>query len=629
MAENLPVLDVTINSDNLKRMEDVISKFQEALKVGPGGFPVPIPSAPPTTPRPFQNTLPQGAPKSGGFLDEVEKFVKGMGKDAELANKTFTQVNKTLKGTTSLLQGLFSSVITWGARLTALAGGGVLGFDILAKHASNQYRESQGLAMTTGQMQASESVYGTRLSGTSNIIQSLTEAQQNPESPGWKALASLGLDPKAGVAKNLPLLLSKVSALAKQYKGTGMTQSVLSSYGLTDMGFDVNTVNQLRGMDVAKANQQFGARSQQLDMAMGTGVQQSFQNTVSTLQQNMDVLGNTFLSVVAKLNGPITEISTNLTKSIQEFLTGPNGQALFDDIKSGLSEFSAWLKSSNFKEDLTDFEKAIEAIGSTIWSVVKLISGESDGGPLPGAGVGSEGADPALVAFANKYNQGVLPGANPLTNKYNGIFTEEAAFKDYQMPAPLKGNIQNFVEKVNEVAKLPQGFMSALASQESSWNPLAKGKPFNDKGEFAAGLFQFTPGTAGQYGLSSEDRFDPNKETVAAGRYLSDLQKRYHGDVAKMLVSYNGGKFDEQGNLSLRMETVKELMSILPKTKGALEQHPGIMGRLAEAKSQLSKSPEGSRATIQLDVKQAPGSDVSVQAKSLYTPANVGFVTPY
>lgn len=69
----------------------------------------------------------------------------------------------------------------------------------------------------------------------------------------------------------------------------------------------------------------------------------------------------------------------------------------------------------------------------------------------------------------------------------------------------------------------------------------------------AAGVWQFIPSTAKQYGLEVSDevdeRYNLEKATAAACRYLKNAYKRY-GDWATVMASYNGG----MGRISSELE---------------------------------------------------------------------------
>lgn len=93
-----------------------------------------------------------------------------------------------------------------------------------------------------------------------------------------------------------------------------------------------------------------------------------------------------------------------------------------------------------------------------------------------------------------------------------------------------------FEEKLREY-NIPQE-MKYLAVVESALNPTA----VSHAG--ARGLWQFMPGTGKMYGLQSssfiEDRYDPNKATVAACEHLHDLYGMF-GDWFLVLAAYNAG----------------------------------------------------------------------------------------
>lgn len=73
----------------------------------------------------------------------------------------------------------------------------------------------------------------------------------------------------------------------------------------------------------------------------------------------------------------------------------------------------------------------------------------------------------------------------------------------------------------------------------------------------AAGMWQFLAGTAKQYGLEVnsevDERYDPEKATVAACKYLKDAYDRY-GNWSTVAASYNGGMGRLTNELSSQME---------------------------------------------------------------------------
>lgn len=74
-----------------------------------------------------------------------------------------------------------------------------------------------------------------------------------------------------------------------------------------------------------------------------------------------------------------------------------------------------------------------------------------------------------------------------------------------------------------------------IPSIESNWLANAKSKAG------AGGLWQFMPNTAAIYGVRQDQLNDPVITTEIAIAHIQDLDSLHHGDVAKVLFSYNGG----------------------------------------------------------------------------------------
>lgn len=628
MAGNqLPVLTLDIDEEKIRQLQAISEKFKAAFGVGPGGMPFSPPVSVPSDEK-KEKKSPATRPES-----QFDKFFKELNKEAQGTLKTFGLINRTLGITTSALKGLFSTTLSWGSKLIALSVAGPFGFGLMARQATNQYRNAQGLGVTTGQMQAAKNVYGTRISGTDSIMQTLSAVQNDPNNPAYKGLMALGLNPMAGVSENLPKLLTKLDELSKQYKDTGAVQTVLSNMGLGFVGAD--TMNQIKANSgyLPLLNQQYAERSQHLDTGIGSGTQEALQRAYSNLSYNADRIGNTFLTALAKLSPSITKFSDSITSGLEKFISGKNGQAVFEMIARGLNQLSDWLASPQFQSDLKTFATCVgdivKALGSAIKDIHAWITNPSQAltdarknssfnvSPAGGTGVPFPYKDevepstekPSFMRALGNTTLGLLTGGNVTLDAIDERW-KTGGWYGYD-----KQKLQGFVEKTNDEAKLPKGLMPAIAETESSWNPQAFNK---DSG--AAGLWQFIPATRKAYGLSETDVFDPQKSTDAVVKYLQSNMKRYGGDIAKTLTQYNGGRFDKNGNLSLRKETVKYLMKILPQVQGGLEQHPGIMGQLSAARDQLARSPDDARAIIKLDINQMPGSDISAQVRGVYIP---------
>lgn len=633
-GEQLPVLTLDFDDEKIKVLQEISDKFKAAFAVGPGGFPLPTtPSSPPAVPTGEQPGKPGG--KKPEVESTFEKFMKSLNKDAQRTLKTFRLINKTLGTTTSALKGLFAETVTWSTRIAAIGGGGLFGYGFMAQHVSNQYRASQGLDMTTGQMQAANNVYGSRISGTGNIMQALAAAQNDPNNQNYAGLVNMGINPQDGAAANMPKLLSRVSQLLQQYKGTGVSQTILKANGLEGI-IDVASAYQILANSdrLPQLNQQFKEQSQRLDRDMGSGTQQSWQNLSAKFMTNADSIGNTFLNALAKLNGPIGRLSDELTADIERFINGRNGKALFDTLANGLEKVGNWLGSDDFQHDLDTFSTAVKnvagAIGHAIeWlaqygikvptSVDEARSQSSFDVTRTKQELAKKGLTPQQAANDNAGVLGFLRAAGNTTLGLmtGGRVTIDSIEERWKARGwkPYEDALVRNVSATNDKAGLPKGLMSAVAGTESSWNPRA----FNTTSG-AAGLFQFTVDTGNRYGLSAMDRFDPEKSADAAARYFQDNLKRYGGDIAKTLAQYDGGNaaVTANGDLNLKKETVDYLLKILPQVQNGLEQHPGILRQLEDADTALAKGGKNDRATIHLQIGQMPGSEISAQVKGIY-----------
>jgi soluble lytic murein transglycosylase-like protein len=110
--------------------------------------------------------------------------------------------------------------------------------------------------------------------------------------------------------------------------------------------------------------------------------------------------------------------------------------------------------------------------------------------------------------------------------------------------------------------------MALLAAQlyaESGFNPFA----VSSAG--ARGIAQFMPGTARSYGL--RDPFDPVAAIDAQAHLMSDLLRRFRGNVSLALAAYNAGAgaVERHGGIPPYAETRAYVARILGLLGGAGE----------------------------------------------------------
>ncbi len=100
--------------------------------------------------------------------------------------------------------------------------------------------------------------------------------------------------------------------------------------------------------------------------------------------------------------------------------------------------------------------------------------------------------------------------------------------------AASRGYLFPMIERALASAGLPPE-LKYVALIESALDPSATSRVG------AAGLWQFMPGTAADYGLDQWSVRDPYRSTDAAVRYLSDLGRAFDGDYQLALAAYNCG----------------------------------------------------------------------------------------
>ncbi|HAW4333283.1 TPA: lytic transglycosylase domain-containing protein [Escherichia coli] len=683
MAGNqMPVLTLDVNEEHLRRLEAIFEKYRNGLMIGPAGTPLKIPSntgpgggswqtstggeanqAPrkPSSPAPTDGRLRDEKGRfvgSGKTPDSLvsnykgrgetmfDKYLSSLGKNAKQTLKTYKQINSTLRTTTSRLNNLFKTTVSWGTKLAVMGVAGPFGFGMMSRSVVEKQRNADELTATPGELKAAESTYSPYFSGVGNLLNTLAAAQNDTQHPAYNGLIGLGINPKKGAAENLPVLLERVAALAKEYEGTGLTQGMLRGRGLGWVNFGL--ANQLvKYQDkIPELNKEFSLRAAQNDSLLTSAHTSKYQNLTSNLENNWDRLTSGFQGAMSGNSEQLIGISNGVTNAALNFMNGENFKRILTDVETGLDKLGKYVNGPDFNNDLKDFAGNVTKVAKALGGFVGFAAEHPwlfgaavvAGGSGAFTGVASAvvtammrhpliSAAMAYGAYAYKDHENIIASANSSWDytkrnvgdalRWIGIDTDFGRKNTVQgtpeiamdIPGVATVNgLQDYVRKINRESLLPENMMAAIAEKESGWNPNAISKVG------AKGLFQFIPETAKAYGLEGNDVFDPVKSTHAAARYLTDSMKRYGGDIAKVLAQYNGGNVavGKDNTLRLKSETVDYLLKLMAQIPAMREQRPMLEGKLLNAQQVLASNP-GGRALIQLEVLQKPGSDISAQ----------------
>ncbi|MED0438226.1 transglycosylase SLT domain-containing protein [Escherichia coli] len=688
MAGNqMPVLTLDINEEQLKRLEAVFEKYRNGLMIGPAGTPLKIPSntgqgggarqtttggeanqAPrkPSSPAPVPTASTDGRLRdekgrfvgSGKTPDSLvsnykgrgetmfDKYLSGLGKNAKQTLKTYKQINSTLRTTTSRLNNLFKTTVSWGTKLAVMGVAGPFGFGMMARNVVEKQKNADELQATPGELKAAESTYSPYFSGVGNVLNTLAAAQNDIAHPARVGLLNLGLNPDKNATENLPVFLKKVAALAKEYQGTGLTQSNFRGMGLGWVNFGLT--NQLvKYQDkIPELNKEFLLRASQNDSLLTSGHTSQYQNLTSNLENNWDRLTSGFQGALAGNAYPLIRISNGITNAALNFMNGENFKRILTDVETGLDKLGKYVNSPDFYNDLNNFAGNVAKVTKALGGFVGFAAEHPwlfGAAVIAGGGGAFTGVASAVVtammrhplisaamaygAYAYKDHENIIASANSSWDytkrnvgdalRWIGIDTDLGRKNTVQgtpeiamdIPGVATVNgLQDYVRKINRESLLPENMMAAIAEKESGWNPNAISKAG------AKGLFQFIPETAKAYGLEGNDVFDPIKSTHAAARYLTDSMKRYGGDIAKVLAQYNGGNVavGKDNTLRLKSETVDYLLKLMAQIPAMREQRPMLEGKLRNAQQVLASNPDG-RALIQLEILRKPGDNFDAQ----------------
>ncbi|EHY3368038.1 lytic transglycosylase domain-containing protein [Escherichia coli] len=682
MAGNqMPVLTLDVNEEHLRRLEAIFEKYRNGLMIGPAGTPLKIPSntgpgggswqtttggeanqAPrkPSSPAPVLAASTDGRLRdekwrfvgSGKTPDSLvsnykgrgetmfDKYLSGLGKNAKQTLKTYKQINSTLRTTTSRLNNLFKTTVSWGTKLAVMGVAGPFGFGMMARNVVEKQKNADELQATPGELKAAESTYSPYFSGVGNLLNTLAAAQNDTQHPAYNGLIGLGLNPKKGAAENLPVLLERVAALAKEYEGTGLTQSMLRGRGLGWVNFGI--ANQLvKYQDkIPELNKEFLSRASQNDSLLTSGHTSQYQNLTSNLENNWDQLTSGFQGAMSGNSVQLIRISNGVKNAGLNFLNGENFKRILTDVETGLDKLGKYVNGPDFNNDLNNFAenvaKVVKALSGFVGFAVEhpwlfgaaVLAGPSRVGAVAatttgvaarvvgGSLLGATAGTVAGLAIPTNDTPTTSEEMKGLEGRFNFDYFNEV--QEWQKNNPGKvwpGGLQGFSNQVNRSAYLSRGIRN---NNPGNLNFAGQKGATLESGPNA----RFASFPTMLEGIAALDRqvmlyLKRGKNTIdqIIDIYAPSSDGNNTSSYKSYLAQYTGLGVKEKidgSNFEIMRKLIQGIINHENGDAARAVSGDDVMRALAMNRGNVY-SPNNTSQVIRLDVQQKPGSDILAQ----------------
>lgn len=560
------IISVNVNTQQFQAYLTLFNKYQAALAKTPAAWGA-------------VNKATAASQKSNQFLlatmlTQTQTLARMIGQHRAVANQTqniATAWQKTGSASSTVARNvgeITRSLVRWTSLtsvFTGLLGATLFGLDRMADTVSGMRRTSMGLGGSVGEQRAFGLNFG-RYVDPGAMLSGVANAQYDIRSRGYAGLAQAGLlgysqshgaaDVSVEILKRLPSLLG---GRPKEMIGPVMEAMGLDQFGISSQ--DAARYMAAPQSERDKMEKQFGGDKGTLNIDNETG--RKWQD----FQRELDLAGGKIFTVFVEgltpLTTPLGELSHSVTEVVETFLKTAKEKGWIEELGKTLHGFAVDMKDAdltttakNFVDDLATIARGLHWIAGFVPDNKGVISKDIEAYNKGGWGAVLRNEMPS-VSFSPK-------------SMFGGLFGGGGAARTGTASSML-GLIAS-LERSGDKAVSPAG---------------------------AIGKYQVMPATGAGYGVPRDQLFDPGKNEMVAKKLLSDLIRRYSGNLDEVLVAYNAGtvranKFRASGHD----------LSVLP----------------AETRRYLERAHQ---MGVRIELGEKPGSNVIASAFALdpYVPA--------
>lgn len=490
---------------------------------------------------------------------EIIKVVNGtreLSKGTRSAAHDWRDMARDSKNFASNIYDATRSILKW-ASITGLiggllGGGGLFGIDRLAASAGSQRRSALGLGISSAEENAFSTNYSRVIDPNSfltNVNNAMTDVTKR-----W-TLTSTGLTANQLQGKNTAdvasMLLKSYKSLADKTNPENLEQ-VRTAYGVQLSGQDFQRLRNTPADEIEKYGQDY--ERDKKTFAVPDGVMKDWQDLQVQLHRAGISLENVLITGLAKLSGPIGDLSKGFVNLVEALAKSPVVKEWIEGLAVGLENLAKWIGSDEFKTDVLAFVKNVGKMATTVEEAITAIAKWVEWFRNDGSGDGRKydpRSDPADRQYYDPYTNQLpdVTGGGSLKDRLNRTIPREGEHSPWSK-APGDENWWDKLERwwngtpdtqkssynqLEDRNGLPQGLLSRVEYKESS------GQPGLVSSAGAKGHFGFMDGTAREYGVNVNSEAS---SADGAARYIRDLQQQF-GSLEKGLAAYNWGS----GNL--------------------------------------------------------------------------------
>lgn len=511
------IIDIEVNDEQFKAFHSLFLQYEDKLKSLAGEWE----KAGASTKEagiPFEKVVND----SQKIVDHTIRLTHELKKATKAQNEFYFSTNnagKKLKKMAGDAKELGSSIFGIGKFLGkmglygfGLGGLGIFGLDALAHSAVNNQRKAKGIGVDQGSLRAFGTDFGRYVDPS--MLSTIAAAQGDLTKRQYLSMAAGISYNQAGTMGADELAIKSMQNLHDWWamtKPENRSTNLMSSRGFTQMGYsfeDARRIGTTSGADLLAASTQYRSDKKLLE------VTDDVTSKWYILSRQLELAGQSIetnlINRLSDLGPAVGGLVTQLANDLKSIISGITPEDI-DNFAKGIQTFSQYLGSKEFIDSLKTFGSAMFVLSGVI---VKLAS--------------FFGYKAAKDTLGSPASQGLGVGQYSVQK--------------------ASGSPKEHLARLSELDKqygFPEGTMKRLWGAESDYGLDPSSKIENKKG--ALGDFQFLSKTAKDYGITDRSNFDQSSK--GAAKYLSDLKKRYKGDLNKALAGYNWGLGRMDANL--------------------------------------------------------------------------------